>query len=280
MIFHQLEILVNGGGDMKKKLTELMEKEGFILLLFLCVCVVAGGTLFISKRNLNATNAKLGSDNFTIVDDDPGKTTSYDEDLELSMLADKEMEASSSDEDSEELVEESPEDVIEVLLPEDDYSEDDMEELEFEDEEEEADSNFVVKDLSFILPLDGSIITEYTTDSLVYSETLESWVGHGAIDIGGKEGDNIKAAADGIVKEVYEDQLWGIVIVIEHNEELQTRYSNLATKDMVTVGTQVRKGDHISKVGKTGKIEMLMEPHIHFEVIKNGKIVDPRSIMD
>ncbi|MDR7856937.1 M23 family metallopeptidase [Tissierella sp.] len=265
---------------MKKKLTELMEKEGFILLLFLCVCVVAGGTLFISKRNLNATNAKLGSDNFTIVDDDPGKTTSYDEDLELSMLADKEMEASSSDEDSEELVEESPEDVIEVLLPEDDYSEDDMEELEFEDEEEEADSNFVVKDLSFILPLDGSIITEYTTDSLVYSETLESWVGHGAIDIGGKEGDNIKAAADGIVKEVYEDQLWGIVIVIEHNEELQTRYSNLATKDMVTVGTQVRKGDHISKVGKTGKIEMLMEPHIHFEVIKNGKIVDPRSIMD
>jgi murein DD-endopeptidase MepM/ murein hydrolase activator NlpD len=281
MFFHQLEILVNGGGDMKKKFIELVKKEGFILLLFVCVCVVAGGTLFISMRNLNTTKANLGSDDFTIVDDDPEKIAAYDEDLELSMLTEREMKSIDSDEDAEDVVGEDSQDVMEVLLPEDDYVEDDVDDLEFEEEEEVEDSDFVEKeDISIILPLDGKIITEYTSDSLVYSETLESWIGHGAIDIGGKEGDVVKAAADGIVKEVYEDQLWGIVIVIEHNEDLKTRYSNLATKEMVTVGSQVRKGDHISKVGKTGKIEMLMEAHLHFEVMKNGKIVDPRSIMD
>lgn len=284
MFFHQLEILVNGGGDMKKKLIELVKTEGFILLLFVCVCVVAGGTLFISMRNLNTTKANLGSDDFTIVGDDPGKTTSYNEDLELSMLNERELRAIDSDEESEELLVEDPEEAMEVLFAEEDYVEDSVEDLEFEEEEdvdEVEDSDLVVnEDVSIILPLDGKIITEYTSDSLVYSETLESWIGHGAIDIAGKEGDIVKAAADGTVKEVYEDQLWGIVIVIDHNEGLETRYSSLATKEMVTVGTKVEKGDHISKVGKTGKIEMLMDPHLHFEVIKNGKIVDPRSIMD
>ena len=66
--------------------------------------------------------------------------------------------------------------------------------------------------------------------------------------------------------------------MIDHGNDLQTKYSGLGTKEMVKVGLNVKKGDHISKVGNTAKIEMLMKPHLHFEVIKNGKLVDPRSI--
>jgi len=271
MFFNNVEIIVNGGGDMKKKLTDLAQKEGFILLLFVCVCVVAGGTLFVSMKSLNSAKKNQGNTNFNIVEEDVGvESSTYDENSDLAMATDKEEEIRSSEDDIEE--------VVEVILSEDDYAEIEVEGLEFE--EEVQDSELVVETISFSLPSDGQIVTEYTSNSLVYSETLESWVGHGAIDISGKEGTPVKAAMDGTVKEVYEDELWGTVIVVSHKDEIETRYSNLGTKEMVKVGTNVKKGDHISTIGKTAKIEMLMEPHIHFEVRKNGKIVDPRSIMD
>lgn len=258
---------------MKNKLIKLVEKEGFILFLFVIVCVVAGGTLFLSMRNINA-NHKIGNSDFIILDEDMAKEQNdYHEDLLTVNVSDEEIKAKDIGEDLEE--------TIEVISEEDEYAELDDEELEFEEdeyEEEVEDSDLVQEVKTIFLPVDGPILTEYTSNSLIYSETLEAWVGHGAIDIQASEGTIVTAAADGVVKEVYEDELWGIVIVIDHGNDLQTRYSGLGTKEMVKVGLKVNKGDHISKVGNTAKIEMLMKPHLHFEVIKNGKLVDPRSI--
>ncbi len=277
MYFFNLEILGNGGGDMKNKLMKLIEKEGFILFLFVCVCVVAGGTLFISMKNMNISNNisnNMGNDDFIILDEDITRESNiYDENLHIANISDAEIMTANADDDLEE--------VVEATLDEEDYAEIETEDLEFEEDEQEEDledSDLVEEVKTIFLPVDGPIITEYTSNSLIYSETLESWVGHGAIDIEASEGTIVKAAADGVVKEVYEDELWGIVIVIDHGGELQTRYSGLGTKEMVKVGLNVKKGDHISKVGNTAKIEMLMKPHLHFEVIKNGKLVEPRSI--
>lgn len=266
---------------MKNKLLKLIEKEGFILFLFVCVCVVAGGTLFISMKNMKESNKisnnisnNVGNEDFIIIDEDTAKEDSiYDEKLHMIKEANAKIIATNTDDDLEE--------IVEVITDEEDYAEIETEELEFEEDEQEEDvedSDLVQEVKTIFLPVDGPIITEYTSNSLIYSETLESWVGHGAIDIEASEGTIVKAAADGVVKEVYEDELWGIVIVIDHGGELQTRYSCLGTKEMVKVGLNVKKGDHISKVGNTAKIEMLMKPHLHFEVIKNGKLVEPRSI--
>lgn len=282
---------------MRDKLKKLMEREGFILILFLCVCVVAGGTLYISMRNINQAKNNLGNENFVILEGDEEPSIDITEftwdDLidHQTDLSDSHNEVEEVAEEIEEVVEDEEvasndnyddEEALEVILPEDGLSDIAFEDLEFEDDEQDPDWEPVDSKVvqTFTSPIEGEIITEYTSDSLVYSETLEAWVGHGAIDIKANEGEAVKAAGDGIVKEVYEDELWGIVIVIDHGEDLLTRYSNLSTKDMVKVGLEVKKGDHISKVGNTAKIEMLMEPHLHFEVIKNGNIVDPRSIMD
>ena len=280
MFFFNLEILGNGGGDMRDKLIKLMKKEGFILILFLGVCVVAGGTLFISMRNINTAKKNLGNEDFTIVD---GSIEKEYLDINLKKLSDIEMGYASSEGDYGASLKEDDEEVLEVISPDEDnqeieeVEENDVDDLEFEEESEDCD---VVESYNaIVLPLDGPIITDYTSNSLIYSETLEAWVGHDGLDIKANEGTIVRAAADGVIKEVYEDELWGIVIVIDHNNELLTRYSSLLTKDMVKVGTQVKKGDHISKVGRTAKVEMLMEPHLHFEVIKNGKIIDPRSII-
>jgi len=285
MYFSHLEILGNGGGDMKNKLIKLMEKEGFILFLFVCVCVVAGGTLFLSMRNINA-NKDVGNRDFVIVEEDEKKevekSKDYDENLYTINVSNSDVDAPVDVSNLEDVKEaDSLEEDHAKEENEDDYAKVEVEDLEFEDDEYEEkvkDSDLVQETTKVFLPVDGPILTEYTSDSLIYSETLESWIGHEGIDIEAPEGTVVKAAADGVIKEVYEDELWGIVILIDHGGDLQTRYSNLATKDMVKVNLKVKKGDSISKVGNTAKIEMMMKPHLHFEVIKNGKLVNPRSI--
>ncbi len=69
----------------------------------------------------------------------------------------------------------------------------------------------------------------------------------------------------------------GIVIILDHGNGLMTKYANLSTGDMVQEGSQIGKGEVIGKVGKTASIEMMMKPHVHFEVIKDGISVDPKE---
>ena len=268
---------------MKKKFLKLAEKEGFILLLFLCVCVVAGGTIYLSTRNLNTSKEDLVDKDLVILEDqNVGELEGYEMDPMESVVDESKTEVEEIEdelvtEETEEVEKAGEEDIVVLASAEDGNEED--EELEFIEPEEDVEaSKTVEKSQKMILPVEGEVVTEYTKDTLMYSSTLESWVGHKAIDIGAKEGTEVMAAMDGVIKEVYEDELWGIVIVIDHGNELQTKYSNLSTKEMVKVGVNVKQGDLISKVGKTAKIEMLMEPHLHFEMIKDGKIIDPRSI--
>ena len=66
---------------------------------------------------------------------------------------------------------------------------------------------------------------------------------------------------------------------MDHGEGLMTKYANLSTKDMIKEGQRINQGQPISKVGRTAAIEMMMEPHIHFEVIQDGVNIDPTKIL-
>lgn len=284
---------------MKKKIIKLVEKQGFIIFLFVCVCLVAGGTLYLSMKNLNIARENLGNDDLTILENEPVKESSSGEyssfenisDIEMGSLysddkdesvqevedeqkTDKNKEESETQEEVEEVVEVSQ--VTEAEVSEEEDAKPESDDLKFE---EDSDANFVEEASSFAMPIEGAIITEYTDDTLVYSDTLEAWIGHEAMDIKADEGGIVLAPMGGTIKKVYEDELWGIVIVIDHGNGLETKYANLSTKEMVKEGVRVEKGDHISKVGKTAKIEMHLDTHLHFEVRKDGKLIDPRSIM-
>lgn len=113
---------------------------------------------------------------------------------------------------------------------------------------------------------------------MVYSGTLNEWRAHIGIDIVASEGTKVKAPLSGVIKDVREDDLWGITIIIDHENGYESKFSNLGTMEMVKVGLKVNTGDIISTVGKTAKIEMAMEDNIHYEIYKNRKITDPRSI--
>lgn len=129
-------------------------------------------------------------------------------------------------------------------------------------------------------PVDGKIIVDFALDHLQYSRTLKEWTTHPGIDIESPLGSQVRVALDGVVESIEEDSLMGIIITIDHGNGLKTRYANLSTKDMVRPNQQVKKGQVISGVGRTAISEILDPPHVHFEVLKDGKNVDPKNYLE
>jgi murein DD-endopeptidase MepM/ murein hydrolase activator NlpD len=89
----------------------------------------------------------------------------------------------------------------------------------------------------------------------------------------------VKAARDGTVLAVYEDDYYGMTVVLEHDGGYTSRYCNLAEIVQVSVGDTVSAGQTIGMIGSTAMIESASESHLHFEVSCNGEPVDPASFL-
>ena len=135
------------------------------------------------------------------------------------------------------------------------------------------------KELSFERPVEGEIVREYAKDSLIYSETLQEWTTHTGIDIKADKTTVVKAAEAGTIKSIKNDPRYGLTIVIEHDDQYQTIYSNLLTSEFVVEGEKIEKGQAIGTVGNTAVFEIADEPHLHFEIWKDSLPVDPTTLM-
>ena len=135
-------------------------------------------------------------------------------------------------------------------------------------------------DPTFIKPVEGDILKVFAMDNLVYSETLDEWVTHNGIDIKADKATVVKAADDGKVIAIKNDPRYGITIIIEHDNGYETRYSNLLTAEFVNVGEKVTQGQTIGTVGNTGVFEIMDDPHLHFEILRNGEYIDPSLLMN
>ena len=124
-------------------------------------------------------------------------------------------------------------------------------------------------------PLDGTTVTVFSVTELMYDETMADWRTHSGIDIKAEEGDAVKTAADGVVKEVRYDDLMGVTVVITHEDGYETQYSCLQQEPPVEQGKTVKAGDIIGLVGSTASAEADVGPHLHFSVSKDGKVIDP-----
>ena len=131
------------------------------------------------------------------------------------------------------------------------------------------------KELSFERPVEGEIMKTYAKDNLVYSETLQEWTTHLGIDIKADKTTVVKAAEAGTVKTIKNDPRYGLTITIEHDDGYQTVYANLLSSEFVIEGEKVEKGQSIGTVGNTATFEIADEPHLHFEILKDGVQIDP-----
>ncbi len=95
---------------------------------------------------------------------------------------------------------------------------------------------------------------------------------HKGVDIAGKSGSSVLATADGVVIMAEKQNGYGKVLEIDHGYGLSTRYGHNRTI-LVKVGDVVKKGQNIAIMGSTGRST---GPHVHYEVLKNGRPVNPQ----
>lgn len=98
---------------------------------------------------------------------------------------------------------------------------------------------------------------------------------HKGIDFAGKIGEEIKAVAGGVVSFAGRNGGYGKSIEIDHGEGLVTRYAHL-NKINVKRDQIVNKGELIGELGNTGRST---GPHLHLEVLKNGRQVNPSKYL-
>lgn len=94
---------------------------------------------------------------------------------------------------------------------------------------------------------------------------------HKGLDFAGKEGDPVIATAAGLVTWAGERSGYGYMIEIDHGNGLVSRYGHNALLD-VEMGDVVTKGQVIANMGSTGRSTGV---HVHYEVLRNGKQIDP-----
>lgn len=131
----------------------------------------------------------------------------------------------------------------------------------------------------YVWPVSGEIINGFAGDKLIWCNALSQWQTHPAIDIAGTMGESVAACCDGVVKDAYDDPLWGNVIEIDHGEGIVSVYSNLSTLNLVEAGQKISCGETISAIGQSAPIEGDMAAHLHFALLKNGKAIDVQRFM-
>ena len=94
---------------------------------------------------------------------------------------------------------------------------------------------------------------------------------HRGVDFAGKEGAEVIAVADGVVTWSSPRYGFGKLVEINHGNGYATRYAH-NSENLVSVGEEVKKGQTVALMGDTGRAT---GPNLHFEVLRNGKRVNP-----
>jgi len=262
-------------GITKKGLFQLFNKKGFYIVLMLCIAIAGTAAVIVSMYDISFP-AKLGSQK-VIPDEFDNLAGKARQSVESSMstalsstVPPKKDDAKLNDNKAVQENKDKPKTVSEPA-PNNNPGTDKK------PQKTVSSKPIIPKD--FIAPVMGHITLDYAMDTLVYSKTMEEWRVHQGVDISSDRGTPVKAAADGVVAEVRKDPGYGVTIVLEHQNGLKTVYANLASDNMVSPNQLIEQGDVIGCVGNTAPFEQSEESHLHFEVKKNDKPIDPKGYL-
>jgi murein DD-endopeptidase MepM/ murein hydrolase activator NlpD len=99
---------------------------------------------------------------------------------------------------------------------------------------------------------------------------------HKGVDFAGREGNSVVAVASGVVTWAGDRYGYGQMVELNHGNGYVTRYAHNA-ENLVTVGDTVKRGDVIARMGDTGRAT---GPNLHFEVLQDGRAVDPLTFIN
>ena len=136
--------------------------------------------------------------------------------------------------------------------------------------QDEQDIAYIKENVSMIVPVYGTVTSGYgpRTPTEIISAN------HAGLDIGANEGTEIVASMEGTVELVSSYGYYGNHVKIT-NGEVSTMYAHC--KDIyVNQGDYISQGQVIATVGNTGRTT---GPHLHFEIARSGRTVDPQAII-
>ena len=122
-------------------------------------------------------------------------------------------------------------------------------------------------------PVTTGYISSYFGERADPFDGLEKF--HKGVDFAGNLGSDVVAVAAGVVTWAGERSGYGKLIEINHGDGYSTRYAH-NERALVAVGQTVKRGESIALMGSTGHST---GPHVHFEVLHNGRQVDPLSFI-
>jgi murein DD-endopeptidase MepM/ murein hydrolase activator NlpD len=229
------------------KTLNFFKKEGFYVILFVCLCIVAT-VASITANN----NKKLSSNPKTIQNEQANAGDVLQE-------QDKQPEGALQVK-------------TEVLKP--------VPNIQAVTTKELTASVSKTVDAQFAKPVANGLLARPYSKEFVKWDTTDSYkTNFLAIDIKAKLGEPVVAVMDGIVKEVGTDvdDRNGKMVLIDHQNGFVTKYSNLDEKILVKMGDKVTKKQQIATVGNTtlNAHKEKYGDHLHFEVLQGGKNIDP-----
>lgn len=129
-----------------------------------------------------------------------------------------------------------------------------------------------------LMPLETvAIVNDF---GFYHNKTLNKYYEHKGVDFTAEVGTQVLAVDDGVVESIYKDDvLTGTEITIDHGDGVKTVYRFITVDEGLTVGASVARGDAIGTVAEATGEEYKDGAHLHFEIKKDGKQVDPATYL-
>ena len=241
----------------KNKVKDLFRKEGFYLVLFVCLCIVATVAAFTIRKNSVAKEQNKVNNELSLneVEDNNSSETDSNFNKQNAERVENNDELANSNEES--LSE------PEVASVDDEVATNDQEEVaenqttEITQEEVADVSAGTDTEVVLSLPIDGNVAISREFGKMIRTyvdETRSEDTSRRGIDINAAVGTVVKSAAEGKVEEVSSNTTDGTYVVIAHANGLKTKYTNLSEEVKVAVGDVVSTGTEIGTVGNTSGI--------------------------
>jgi murein DD-endopeptidase MepM/ murein hydrolase activator NlpD len=267
----------------KKGIREFLDKKGFYIVLLLCIAVVAGTAVFVTTRNATSGQPDYEAEN--LIPEEDGEDVALNEDNKLNAQQPEDTQASAAAGQQSGIGKPASitnTDSNSAVQPKDDGAKGTEPKAPAKSTAPKSSGSkntAQAKQQSFKMPVTGDVTLEYAKDKLVYSKTLEEWRAHAGVDIASDRGTPVKAVADGVISDVRSDSYYGITVVIDHGNGLESLYRNLASDETVAVNQRVKQGEVIGSIGNTAMDESSEQPHLHFEVLNKDVNVDPMTYL-
>lgn len=123
-------------------------------------------------------------------------------------------------------------------------------------------------------PVEGGLVTSGASPAR-FHPILHRYRPHNGVDIGASPGTPIRATADGVVASRFDNPTYGLGVDLDHGRGTFTRYAHMSAI-AVTTRQRVSRGDVIGYVGESGRAT---GPHVHYEVFRAWRRVDPAPFL-